>query len=260
MSENKRRYTRLLDNLANVVSDMYGENAAALEKLTRDMGSASGVDPTLMQVDVPARAERSRPMPPTPPAVDMFAAHPAPAAKAAPARPALPPFEALWKTADESIDWTEALVSPTSTDPLTSQAQWTLYHQQADAVLHGDPAAYLTVLRTANPMADLMPFVTALDVRAENSDELSAAFAVRPDLMDGDAKRYISGMAVRIARDLFAVLPVLRVTVRARQADGELLHVVFTRQAMNKVRFAFIDPVAFVEQCSGSFGGAVSHD
>lgn len=260
MSENKRRYTRLLDNLASVVSDMYGENAAALDKLTRDMGSDSGIDPTLMQVEAPTRTERPRPMPPTPPSVDMFAAHPAPTARTAPARPALPPFEALWKTADESIDWTEALVSPASTDPLTPQTQWTLYHQQADAVLHGDTAAYLTVLRAANPMADLMPFVTALDVRAENSDELSAVFSVRPDLMDGDAKRYISGMAVRIARDLFAVLPVLRVTVRATLADGKLLHVAFTRQAMNKVRFAFIDPIAFVEQCGGSFASIGSHD
>lgn len=259
MSENKRRYTRLLDSLADVVTDMYGKNAVALDKLNREMGSSSGIDPTLMQLDISTPAEKARPMPPTPPAVDMFAAHPTPAAQTAPIRPALPPFEALWKTADESIDWTEALVSPTSTDPLTPQSTWTMYHAQADAVLHGDPAAYLTVLKTANPMADLMPFVTALDVRAENSDELSAAFAVRPDLMNGDAKRYVSGMAVRIARDLFAVLPVLRVTVRARQENAELLAVTFTRQEMNKVRFAFIDPAAFVDSCGGAFAEPLSH-
>ena len=251
MSDNKRRYTRLLDSLAGVMTDMYGENAAGLGKLASDMGSASEIDPTLMQVDAPAPAASPRKpleLPGLPEALDLFREKPA---SATAARPALPPFEALWKTADESIDWTEALVSPTTTDPLTPQDKWALYHTQADAVLHGDTAAYLTVLRAANPMDDLMPYVTAMDVRAENSDQLSASFAVRPDLMDGDAKRYVSGMAVRIARDLFAVLPVLRVSVRARQKDAELLQVSFTRQEMNKVRFAFIDPVAFVEQCGG---------
>lgn len=257
MSENKRSFSRLLDDLANVVTDMYGENAAALGKLSRDMDSAPAVDPTLMQVDIPAQPARTRVAPPTPPEVDLFAARrPAPAAQP---RPALPPFEALWKTADESIDWTEALVSATPTDPLTPPDKWTLYHQQADAVLHGDTSAYLTVLKAANPMGDLMPFVTALDVSAASSDALHATFAVRPDLMDGDAKRYISGMAVRIARDLFAVLPVLRVTVCARQDAQELLTVDFTRQEMNKVRFAFIDPAAFVEQCGGSVAGPGYH-
>ena len=258
MSDNKRRYTRLFDNLSSMMTDMYGENAAALEKLNRDMGSAAGVDPTLMQTDAiaatPAKAQK---LPEVPAALDLFREKTCPAVQP---RPALPPFEALWKTADESIDWTEALVSPTSTDPLTPQEQWTLYHKQADAVLHGSTAAYLNVLKAANPMEDLMPFVTAMNVRAENSDRLSATFAVRPDLMDDDAKRYVSGMAVRIARDLFAVLPVLRVSVCARQEGTELLQVEFTRQEMNKVRFAFIDPVPFVQHCGGNFGAPLNHD
>jgi len=58
-------------------------------------------------------------------------------------------------------------------------------------------------------------------------------------------------MALRIARDLFAALPVLTVEVRATQAENALLTVSFTRAQMNKVRFAFIDPVAFVKECGG---------
>lgn len=223
MSNVNRPRRGLLDGLADIVTDFYGENAAANARLAKELSEGSAVP------DVRGNAP-------------VYAA-----------RPALPPFRDLWKTADESIDWTEALVSSTTTDPLTPQDRWTQYHQQADAVLHGSTSAYLTVLRAANPMDDLMPFVTAMDVRAESSDKLSASFAVRPDLMNGDARRYVSGMAVRIARDLFAVLPVLNVSVQARQEGRTLLQVYFTRQAMNKVRFAFIDPVAFVEQCGGEF-------
>ena len=56
-------------------------------------------------------------------------------------------------------------------------------------------------------------------------------------------------MAVRIARDLFAALPILTVEVAAQQENEVLLTASFTRAQMNKVRFAFIDPVEFVRNC-----------
>lgn len=163
-------------------------------------------------------------------------------------QPALPPFRQLWKTADETIDWTDILVSPTPTDGLTPPDRWALYHQHAEGVLKGDTAAYLAVLQSENPMADLTPYVSALDVQTVDSDTLKATFAVRDDLF-GD--EYLCGMALRIARDLFAALPVLTVDVTAMQADSTLLTVSFTRAQMNKVRFAFIDPVDFVKKCGG---------
>ncbi len=165
--------------------------------------------------------------------------------------PALPPFAALWKTADETIDWTDILVSPTPTDGLTPTDKWAMYHKHAAGVLAGDTAAYLAVLQAENPMADLTAYVAALDVTTVDADLLRASFAVRPDLMETDAQQYLCGMALRIARDLFAALPVLRVEVDATRDGERLLHVAFTRAQMNKVRFAFIDPVKFVESCGG---------
>ena len=162
-------------------------------------------------------------------------------------QPELPPFAQLWKTADETIDWTDILVSPTPTDGLTPPDKWALYHRHAEAVLRGDTAAYLAVLQAENPMADLMPYVAALDVATADADCLRATFAPRADL---HGEEYLCGMAVRIARDLFAALPVLSVDVVAQQNDEPLLSASFTRAQMNKVRFAFIDPVEFVENCS----------
>ena len=167
--------------------------------------------------------------------------------------PSLPPFVKLWKTADESIDWTDIVASPTPTDGLTPQDRWAMYHQHAAAVLKGDMGAYLAVLQAANPMEDLTPYVSALDVATVSADVLRAGFTVRSDLMDNNAREYLCGMAVRIARDLFAALPVLQVDVSAVQADQTLLTVSFRKSEMNKVRFRFIDPVAFVEQCGGVF-------
>jgi hypothetical protein len=166
-------------------------------------------------------------------------------------QPALPAFCKLWKTADETIDWTDILVSPTPTDGLTAPDKWAVYHRHAEGVLKGDIAAYLAVLQYENPMADLTPYVSALDVTTVDADTLRASFAVRPDLMTKDTDTYLCGMAVRIARDLFAALPVLTVEVKATREDNDLLTVSFTRAQMNKVRFAFIDPVGFVKECGG---------
>jgi len=164
-------------------------------------------------------------------------------------QPALPPFCQMWKTADETIDWTDILVSPTPTDGLTPPDKWALYHRHAAAVLKGDTAAYLAVLQAENPMADLTPYVAALDVATVDADTLRATFAPRADLQGNE---YLCGMALRIARDLFAALPVLTVEVTAVQDETTLLTVTFTRALMNKVRFAFIDPVEFVTECGGN--------
>lgn len=168
-------------------------------------------------------------------------------------QPALPPFEALWKTADEVIEWTEALASPTPTDGLTPADKWAMYHQHAAAVLRGDTAAYLAVLKAANPMADLMPYVASLDVSTHSADVLRACFTARADLLKGDSRQYLAGMALRIARDLFAVLPVTSVEVTGKSEEQTLLTVSFARTELNKVRFAFIDPEAFVIQSGGVF-------
>lgn len=232
MNNDNRPRRGLLDGLADIVGDLYGENAAANARLAKELNADSAVPASAYPVDNAAQ----------PAAVPTYAA-----------KPTLPPFTQLWKTADEPIDWTEALASAVPTDGLTAPDKWTLYHEHAEAVLRGDVAAYLTVLKAANPMADLMPYVAALDVSTASADELRAAFTVRPDLLEDEPKRYLSGMALRIARDLFAVLPVTCVTVVGQKADAPLLTVRFERQELNRVRFAFIDPAEFVTACGGEF-------
>lgn len=203
----------LLKGMADIVGDLYGEEVPQANTAT------------LKSADAPVPAKQ----------------------------PALPPFVKLWKTADETIDWTDILVSPTPTDGLTQPDKWAVYHQHAAGVLKGDIAAYLSVLQYENPMADLTPYVAALDVTTVDADTLKASFAVRDDLMNGNVREYLCGMAVRIARDLFAALPVLTVSVTATQTGQPLLNVSFTRAQMNKVRFAFIDPAAFVKNCGADF-------
>ena len=53
-----------------------------------------------------------------------------------------PGMDAIWKTADETVDWTDALAHSTPTDGLTAPRIWAFYHKHAQKVLAGDLNAY----------------------------------------------------------------------------------------------------------------------
>lgn len=167
-----------------------------------------------------------------------------------------PPFEQLWKTADDTVDWTDALAHDKPNDSLTSPHLWSFFHQHAEKVLQGDTAAYVEVLQTANPLGDLSPYAQGFDVEAISADELLVRFIPHPAYMnkeEGETRRYLCAVALRIARDLMALLPVSRVNVHAAQEETRLLQVDFDRSELQKVRFSFIDPVAFVVGCGAVF-------
>lgn len=170
--------------------------------------------------------------------------------------PEFPPFESLWRVADESVDWTDALAHAAPVDGFTSPALWDYFHQNAEKVLNGDVNAYVDVLKAANPLGDLAPYAAGFNVVAESADRLNVSFEGLKQHLAGDDKekqRYLAGMSLRCARDLMALLPVCETAVEAR-VDGEtLLKVVFQRTELQKVRFSFVDPVVFVASCGGEF-------
>ena len=167
-----------------------------------------------------------------------------------------PPFEQLWKTADDTVDWTDALAHDKPNDGLTSPHLWSFFHQHAQRVLQGDTAAYVEVLHTANPLGDLAAYAKAFDVETISADKLLVRFQPHPAYMDkveSEVRRYLCAVSLRIARDLMALLPVREVEVQAAQEAAQLLQVVFDRSELQKVRFSFIDPVAFVTCCGAVF-------
>ena len=180
-----------------------------------------------------------------------------PAAKKdpAPAEPAKPKPEIqnIWKTADETIDWTDALAHEWPTDGLTSIAMWKFYHRNAEAVLNGDLTAYAEVLRKANPLGELMEYAHGISMRAPDPDRLEAMFTGRDEHMEKDAKQYLSAMGVRIARDLLACLPVSEVHVTASWQGKTVMDAVYRRDQLLHRNFSFLDPVQLTEECGAVF-------
>ena len=159
----------------------------------------------------------------------------------------------LWMTADETIDWTDALAHDFPTDGLTNNRLWSFYHDMAEAVLNGDTKAYAEVLRKANPLGELTGFAEGISMRAPGPDRVEATFNCRKEHMEKDARKYLSAMGVRIARDLLACLPVSEVGVTAMTEDGKAMEVTYRRDGMMHRNFSFLDPVKLTEESGAKF-------
>ena len=159
----------------------------------------------------------------------------------------------LWMTADETIDWTDALAHEYPTDGLTNIRLWSFYHKQAEAVLSGDTKAYAEVLKKANPLGELTTFAEGISMRAPDADRVEAQFNIRKEYLDTEGKRYLSAMGVRIARDLLACLPVSEVGVKAVQDGRTVMEVTYRREQLMHRNFSFLNPVKLTEECGAGF-------
>ena len=212
-------YTNPLDGLYEIVGDLWNmqklEEAAAQQQPVKP-GPAASL-PT-----APKKAEAPAP---------------------------LPSFDQIWQTADESIDWTDILSGRNTMglDPLSSR--WKFLHEHAQNVLSGSLTDYADVLREVRPLDDMKKYAHHIRVRALSSDEIAVTYeAFEEDAADNATayEHYLCGIALRCARDIFAVLPVTHVQVTASAGGKQQLQVRFKRSDMQKTLFNFIDPVDFV--------------
>ena len=159
----------------------------------------------------------------------------------------------IWKTADETIDWTDALAHSTPTDGLTGPRMWTFYHKNAQKVLDGDLNAYTEVLQKANPLGELTEFAENITMRAPAPERLESTFVCKKEQLEKNRKLYLAAMGLRIARDLLACLPVEEVCVTGEDVGETIFTATYTRQQLLHRNFVFTDPVALAKECGAEF-------
>ncbi len=162
-------------------------------------------------------------------------------------------LQSIWKTADETIDWTDALAHDTPTDGLTGMKKWTFYHKHAARVLEGDLEAYTEVLQKANPLGELTDYAENITMQAKSADRVESTFICNGDLLKQHKKLYLSAMGLRIARDLLACLPVEEVAVTGENEGKKVFAVTYTRMQLLHRNFVFTDPVALAEECGAEY-------
>lgn len=129
-------------------------------------------------------------------------------------------LKSIHKASDDSIDWTEVLVSPTAPDETYNQQMWSYYHSVASKILTGDIDTYLQLIYEVNPLDDLLMYGSNYEFGTDDAKKIEVEYNVNINALS-EAKRkmseteynyflqdYVCSVCIRIARDMFALLPI----------------------------------------------------
>lgn len=169
-------------------------------------------------------------------------------------------LKSIYSTSDEPVDWAEISSSPTPTDDLYDADFWSYCHEAAQPVLQGNIDAYLQVIQDMNPYDDLLDFGENFLFGTDTSEVMEVEFTAKSKALMPSKRSigsheyydllqdYICSVAVRTARDTFALLPVDYVKIHAVDGGKLVLSVCFDRKTFTKIRFSLADPSDIVEK------------
>ena len=169
-------------------------------------------------------------------------------------------LKSIHKTADDTVDWTEILISPTAPDSSYNQDMWSYYYSVASDVLNGDLDTYLRLIYEVNPLDDLLEYGSNFEFGTDNPDFIEVEFIVNTDVLSQAHQTlscreyndllqdFICSLSIRIARDMFALLPINHTIIHVVMDYSTVLSVDFDRTTLSKIRFGFVDPSDTVEK------------
>lgn len=152
----------------------------------------------------------------------------------------------IHKVVDEEIDWTEFLVNALPPDNSYNSSLWEYCHSVAARVLSGDIDTYFTVIQDINPLGDLLEYGTSFEFGTDSPQKIEVEFQINQQNIaisktTSEYQDYVCSIAIRIARDMFALLPVQNVIVHAMDSV-DILSVCFDKKTFSTLKFNFIDP------------------
>ena len=173
-------------------------------------------------------------------------------------------LKSIHKTADDTIDWTEILVSPTAPDDSYNQQMWEYYYSVAPDVLSGDIDTYLRLIYEVNPLDDLLEYGTNFDFGTDDPSKIEVEYTINTDVLSRARQTmsrqdyndllqdFVCSLSIRIARDMFALLPINETIIYALMDGQTILTVVFDRISLSKVKFGYIEPIKIIQQFNHS--------
>lgn len=158
---------------------------------------------------------------------------------------------------------------------------WKKLHDLSEKILGGDIDSYLEVLAEVKPFEDLTEYGSDFEVGTDDPASMTVEFNVKSDEVvpmqtltltstgklsqkamakstrNDIVQDYICSCVIRIAREMFALLPVERVLINARDTivntatghteDVTLVSVIFDRSRFTDTDFSRIDPSDLIE-------------
>ena len=169
-------------------------------------------------------------------------------------------LKSIHKACDDTVDWTEVLVSENAPDSSYNQEMWKYYHEMAPKVLAGDIDAYLQLIYEVNPLDDLLQYGGNFEFGTDDPKVIEVEFVVNTAALSSSKSRmstreyndllqdYVASTCIRIARDMFALLPITNTIVHAVIGNDTVLSVDFDRLSLSKLKFGYIDPSDTMEK------------
>lgn len=163
-------------------------------------------------------------------------------------------LKSIHKTVDDSVDWTEVLVSPLAPADSYNQEMWTYYHDIAPKILSGEIDSYLQLIYEVNPLDDLLAYGSGFEFGTDDPKKIEVEFSVNERALqkirdtlnrteyNDLLQDFVCSVCIRIARDMFALLPVNYTVVHAILDGKTILSVNFDRKTLSTIKFGYIDP------------------
>ena len=162
-------------------------------------------------------------------------------------------LKSIHKMSDESIDWEEFQASAIPPDPSYDLKTWQYYHKLAPNILAGNIDTYLRAIYELNPLDDLLDYGGNFEFGTDDPKIMEVEFVINEAALSGAKESmtaaqyndilqdYACSVCIRIARDIFALLPVEHTIVHTVLNDKTIISVDFDRETLSKVKFGFID-------------------
>lgn len=184
------------------------------------------------------------------------------------------------KAADRKSKLELALIESKEIDEASYQA-WEESTVFANRILSGDIDAYYEAIITSNPFEDLVDFGSGFEFGTDDADTMEIEFMVKSEQVIPEKSKsltktgklseknlsktayfditqdYVCSCSIRLARELFALLPIQNVLVHAtdqilntatgNSEEHTILSVMFSRERFNSTNFSKIDASDFVE-------------
>ena len=145
----------------------------------------------------------------------------------------------IFGNCDTAVNWIEVISNQTPLLENINLETWTYLHEKAVSVFDGDIDTYLDIISTVNPYDDLLDYAENFEFGTDDSTRMEVEFSVIDANIDTLSKEmfedYYSAIAIRVARDTFAILPVEEVVVNALYKTQKLLSVTLERSKFHNV-------------------------
>ena len=161
-------------------------------------------------------------------------------------------IKAIFEKCDAAVEWVDMLSHLTPTSEEFNADTWTYLHKRAVKVFDGDIDTYLEIISTVNPYDDLLDYAEDFEFGTDDASIMEIEFSIIDanvgNLSKSAFEDYYSALAIRVARDTFAILPVDKTVIHVLYKTKELLTATFDRDTFHELNLVGKDASETVKQ------------